>query len=113
MSFYFDTKVELLEEIGGEENLEKYKRMNPSKLKLSLWVWLHPSAYKLIHWGIPFCAFFQFIMFYAIYSLWNWGFCKWIAIFFFVSGLITLYRQHNLWKARKGCTLYEIHLQNL
>lgn len=113
VSFYFDTKVQLLDAIDGEENLQKYKVMSPKNMRFSLWVWLHPSAYALIHWGIPFCAFFQVGVLKTLSLYWSHFLLTFFMWVFLISGVITLYLQYKKWKFRKGTTLYEIYLQNI
>jgi len=111
MSFYSDTKKEILNEIGGEDQLEKYKYIHPSKLKLSLWIWLHPSSYKLIHWGMPGCALFQALLFKIISLYFDKWYINMMFWFSLIIGIILLIVQYKGWTYRKGLTMYEIHLE--
>lgn len=112
-AFFTETKREILNEIGGEEKLEEYKFKHPKELRMSLWVWLHPSAYSLIHWGIPGCFLFQGAVFNLIHLfVFSWSPLLWVAVGMYVVGLYSLWKQKNSWLFRKGSTLYEIYLQN-
>ena len=107
LKIYSDTREELLDQIGGEEMLDSYKTMNPRKMKLSLWIWLHPSAYSLIYWGIPSCALFQSALCFVIRHYWNHWIINALAWVFFVIGIISLIVQINGRQANKGLTLFE------
>lgn len=108
---YAKTKEDLLEEIGGEENIEKVRVMNPAKLKMSVWLWLHPSAYSIIHWGIPSIAIAQGILLFVLSFYIKYKILYYTGIIFFILGLLTLIKQIKQWKIKKGLTLYDIYIK--
>lgn len=104
-------RKEYYPEIKSLEDLEKYKQMNPAKMSTGDWLWLHPTAYQLIYWGMPSCLLFQAVVCEVLFRMFDRGWLRILAVVFGVLGTIVMLRQYKHSYFNKGMTLFEMFMK--
>lgn len=103
-------KEKVLPEIDWGKDIEKYRNeTNIRNMPFNVWFWCHPSAYRLISYGLPII----WIVIFVTLSIWlvnkGWWPAAIIPGIIVIAGFVQLYKKISNPDAEK-VTFWDLHM---